>query len=254
MKRRQLMQYAGASTVTALSAGIASLMSKSAVAQSAGGVSIQFLGHMSFLVSGGGQRMLVNPFRKLGCTAGYPSSKLSSDVVLISSQLLDEGDLEGIPGNPQILYEPGVYQIGNRRIQGIKTDHDRKNGRRFGVNTVWQWEHGGVKLLHLGGIAAPISVEQKILMGRPDVVFVPVGGGAKAYNAEEAKAALAVLNPKVIIPIQYKTSAADAKLCTIEGLDPFLTLMQGTPIKRVGGSVTLSPSNLPSAGTIYVMG
>jgi L-ascorbate metabolism protein UlaG (beta-lactamase superfamily) len=39
----------------------------------------------------------------------------------------------------------------------------------------WQWTQSGIKILHLGGAAAPIALEQKILMGSPDLALVPVG-------------------------------------------------------------------------------
>ena len=48
------------------------------------------------------------------------------------------------------------------QIQGIAIDHDRQGGKRFGTNVAWQWTQGGIKILHLGGAAAPINIEQKM--------------------------------------------------------------------------------------------
>jgi L-ascorbate metabolism protein UlaG (beta-lactamase superfamily) len=249
MKRRQLMQYAGAGLLASVGTGLASRVAQA----QAGGVSIQFLGHSCFLISGGGQRVLVNPFKAIGCTAGYRAPRVASDLVLISSQLFDEGFVEGLPGNPQLLFEPGEYQVGGRRVRGVRTDHDRVKGRRFGVNVVWQWQQGGLNLLHLGGIAGPISVEQKILMGRPDVVMIPVGGGPKSYDAEEAKQAIQVLNPKLVIPTMYRTAAAAKDTCDLAGLEPFLTAMSGVPVRRGGSSLGVGAGDLPNTPTIQVM-
>lgn len=245
MKRRQLIWYAGAGLVSSL--GTVAL-SQLAEAQS-GALSVQFLGHMCFLISGGGKRILVNPFRSLGCTAGYRPPKVNADLVLISSQLLDEGAVDVVPGNPRLLFEAGAYNVDGLRIQGITTDHDRIGGRRFGRNIVWRWAQNGINVLHLGGAAAPITLEQKILMGTPDVLFIPVGGGPKAYNAEEAKAAIQVLNPKIVVPTQFRTQAAKGQ-CEIVAVDPFLNLMQGTPIRRIGDSVTISRADLPKSGMV----
>lgn len=247
MKRRQLMRYAGAGLLTAAGAGITSGL-ESYQAQAGGSVSIQWLGHTCFLFTGGGQRILVNPFRTLGCTAGYRSPRVATDLVLISSQLLDEGAVEILSGNPRLLYEPGAYQVGRVRIQGIRTDHDRESGRRFGTNVVWQWNQSGVSLLHLGGAAAPISLEQKILMGRPDVLFLPVGGGPKAYTPEEAKQAVQVLNPKVIVPTHYRTRAAKGA-CDSVSVDNFLSQMSGTPVRRLNSdSTSIRTADLPKEG------
>ena len=107
-------------------------------------------------------------------------------------------------------------------------------------------------MLHLGGSAAPIGLEQKILMGSPDVVFVPVGGGPKAYNPEEAAAAIKVLNPKIVVPMQYKTSAAKGE-CELGDVDKFLSLMSGVSVRRASGAIDVTRSSLPATMVIQVI-
>ena len=104
-------------------------------------------------------------------------------------------------------------------------------------------------MLHLGGAAAAITLEQKILMGSPDVVFIPVGGGPKAYSAEEAAAAIKVLNPKLVIPMQYKTGAAQGE-CELTNLDAFISLMSGVSVRKSGSTVDISKSSLPKDGMV----
>lgn len=241
MKRRQFIQYAGAGLVAG------TLVTK-AQAQS-GGLTVRYLGHMCFLFTGSGQRILVNPFQSAGCTAGYSAPKVATDLVMISSQIRDEGAVDVVPGNPKLLFESGSYNINGLRIQGVATDHDRIGGKRFGRNIVWRWSQGGLNLVHLGGIAAPISLEQKILIGSPDVVFIPVGGGAKAYDPQEAKQALQVLNAKIVVPMYYRTSAAKGE-CDIGGLDAFLSAMSGVPTRKSANSISLSKADLPKTGSV----
>ena len=245
MKRRQFVQFAGASLLTAAGTGVISGFD-SAQAQT-GSLSVQYLGHTCFLFTGSGQKILVNPFRSLGCTAGYRVPKVNADLVLISSQLLDEGAIELVPGNPRLLYEAGAYDVGGIKIQGISADHDLVGGKRFGSNVAWRWTQGGVTVLHLGGAAAPVSLEQKILLGSPDVLFVPVGGGPKAYTPEEAKQAINVLNPKLVIPTQYHTQAANDQ-CDLVGLDAFLKLMSGVAVRQGGDSISIQKADLPKNG------
>ena len=252
MKRRQLMGYAGASLVTAL---ITTLSSESgADAQSSGSLSVQWLGHTCFLFTGGGARVLVNPFRTVGCTANYRSPKVAADLVLISSQLLDEGSVENLPGNPKLIYEPGVYEFKGMKFQATAIDHDRKGGKQFGINTAWTWKQAGVNITHLGAPAAPISFEQRVLMGRPDIALIPVGGGQKAYNAQEAKQAVQALNPKLVIPTHYRTQAADEKTCDIAPLDEFLNVMQGMTVRRSDSdTISVNARNLGDTSVIQVM-
>jgi L-ascorbate metabolism protein UlaG (beta-lactamase superfamily) len=249
MKRRKIIQYAGAGVLTALGVGITSHWQEAA-AQTSESVTIRSLGHTCFLFTGSGRRILVNPFRPIGCTAGYRIPTVEADLVMISSRLLDEGVTEGLPGAPRVLSDAGVYEFTGMQVQGIRTDHDDLGGRRFGINTVWRWNQGGLTILHLGGIAAPITVEQRILMGRPDVVLLPVGNGAKAFTPEEAANAVRSLSPKIVIPTHYRTAAADEATCDIVPIDEFLTLMEGTPVRQSGDSLTLSPSSLPESGSV----
>ncbi|MFB2936275.1 MBL fold metallo-hydrolase [Aerosakkonemataceae cyanobacterium BLCC-F154] len=251
MKRRKLLRYTGASLLTAFGTAWASGW-QATQAQTGGSLSIRWLGHTCFLFTSGNQRVLVNPFRTIGCTAGYRLPKVEADLVLISSQLFDEGAVEGLPGNPKVLYEPGVYQFKGNQFQGIRTYHDTVGGRRFGTNVAWRWTQGGINILHLGGAAAPIELEQKILMGKPDLLLVPVGGGPKAYSPNQAMDAIKSLNPKLVIPTHYRTQAADDKSCDIVGVEEFLKLTDGSgmPIRNINSdSVTISVADLPSSGS-----
>ncbi|MCI3280433.1 MBL fold metallo-hydrolase [Synechococcus sp. PCC 6717] len=247
MERRQFLRWAQVGAIASLGGHWA------AHAQGAG-LSLQWLGHTCFLFSGSGQRILVNPFRPMGCTKGLRPPRVAADIVMISSRLLDEGYIEGLPGRPKLLFQPGNYKVNGLTIQGIRTNHDRVGGFRFGVNVVWRWQQGGVNILHMGGIAMPLSIEQKILMGRPDVMIVPVGGTDKAYTAAEAKAAIELLQPRLVIPSHFRTAASDPNNCDLTGLDDFLAVMEGTPVRRSGSSsLVVSAANLPQTTTIQIL-
>jgi L-ascorbate metabolism protein UlaG (beta-lactamase superfamily) len=244
MKRRQLIRYAGTTTISAIAASWAS---QAAAQKPNNTLTVQWLGHTCFLFAGNGKRILVNPYRSIGCTAGYSLPKMEGiDVVLISSQLLDEGAVDALPGNPKVLFQPSIYRYAGLEFQGIGIHHDREGGRRFGTNVAWRWTQAGIKILHLGGAAAPIGVEEQILMGSPDLLIVPVGGSDKAYNAEEAKQAIDSLKPKVVIPTHYLTSAADKNACSLAPLDDFLKLMNGVSVSRLSyDKIAIKPGDLP---------
>ncbi|XGB41014.1 MAG: MBL fold metallo-hydrolase [Nodosilinea sp. LVE1205-7] len=246
MKRRKLMGYAGLGLATGL--GLDLLATEQVVQAQSDRLTIRSLGHTAFLFTGGSRKILVNPFRRAGCTAGFPSPALAADIVMVSSRLLDEGYLNDLPGQPKVLSDPGVYDLGSLRIQGILTAHDRDGGRRFGSNVIWKWNQGGITLVHMGGAAAPLQVEEQILLGRPDILLIPVGGGDKAYTPTEAVQAIQLLRPKLVIPTHYLTAAA-ADSCTLKPLDQFLGLMKGTPVSRASGSsLSLRPADLPAQG------
>jgi len=252
MQRRQFVQQLGAGFIGALGLGVASTW-QSVHAQTSG-VKVQWLGHTCFLFEGNGRRILVNPFRTLGCTAGYATPAVNADVVLISSRLFDEGGyLDDLPGNPPILSEQGEFELSPIRMKSVEVDHDRNGGRRFGKNLIWRWQQGGLIFVHMGGAASPVSVEDQIQLGRPDVLLVPVGGGPKAYNAEEAIAAIRALDPRIVIPTHYLTQAADEDNCDIQGLEPFLEGLRAVPVRQAeGNSVTLSTESLPGGDGMII--
>jgi len=215
-------------------------------------LNIEWLGHMSFLFTGQGQRILSHPFKPAGCTAKFPEPKPKTDLILIGSRLLDEGFLAALPQDTQLLYLPGAYKVSGINFQGIRFDHDRLGGRRFGTNVAWLWQQAGIRVLHMGGSASSINPDQRILLGRPDVLILPVGGSEKAYNAVEAKAIVDTLNPKLVIPTYYLTSKAE-KTCTLAKVDEFLALMPDIKVNNITNSkLQLTASKLPETMSISV--
>jgi L-ascorbate metabolism protein UlaG (beta-lactamase superfamily) len=213
-------------------------------------LTLQWLGHMSFLSSGNGVKILTHPFRPGGCTAGLTIPQLSPDLALVSSRLLDEGYLTDLPSNVKVLQEPGAYNLSGINFQGIRMFHDRLEGRRFGTNIAWLWNQGNFRILHLGGAAAPLTSEQRILIGRPNILILPVGGGLKGYNAQEAKQVMDSLNPQIAIPCYYRSDRA-ASSCDLEPLEQFLNLVPDRPINRLAGN-TFSLASLPQEPTVFV--
>lgn len=245
MRRRQFIGYAGTSLLATGATGVL------AAPKPDNSLLVQWLGHSCFLFTGSGKRILVNPFRTIGCTAGFRLPRVEADLVLISSQLWDEGAAENLPGNPKVLFEPGAYELDGFKLQGISIDHDRQSGKRFGKNVIWRWSQAGMNIVHLGGVAAPIELEQKILLGVPDIALIPVGGGPKNYNPEEAKAAIEVLQPRIAIPTQYFTGAADSKACELVSVDEFLKLVKDKNVRMIQDDrLRVSKADLPKQGTL----
>jgi len=251
MKRRVILGAGLATMGTILTHPGSSLALKGKPSIDNKSLLVEWLGQTCFLFSGNGQKILVNPFRAIGCTAGYSLPKVDADVILISSYLWDEGAVEDLPGKPKILYDSGDFNINGIKIQGISIPHDREKGRRFGNNIVWKWQQGGINILHMGGAASAVGIEQKILMGTPDLALIPVGGGPKAYDPSEAKLALDALKPKVMIPTQYLTQAADRSSCDLVGVEQFLALVKDFNISQLrSNKIRLRPKDLPSKGTL----
>ena len=212
------------------------------------GVTITSSAHSALLIQGGGAKVLVNPFKAVACASGLAEPRVSANVILASSLLLDEG---APVAKGKFLSQPGSYRLAGLKIEGISAPHDRFGGRRFGQATLWRWNQGGLSFAHLGGTAAKLSPEDRVLMGKPDVLIVGVGGGAKVYDGAEAAAVVRELAPKRVIPVQYVSGKTPAN-CDQSSVEPFLEAMKGTSVKRVGRVLSL-PGKLGEGTQIDVM-
>jgi L-ascorbate metabolism protein UlaG (beta-lactamase superfamily) len=218
-------------------------------AQAQGGVRITSFGHSALLIEGGGARVLLNPFRAVACAAGLAEPRVNADVILASSLLKDEG---AAVASGRFLSKPGSYQVAGLRIEGIGIPHDRVNGRRFGLSTVWRWRQGGLDFAHLGGTAGTITPADRVLLGRPDVLVIGVGGGAKVYTGAEAAAVVRDLNPRRVIPVQFVRSGRAPVGCDQGGLQPFLDALGSPTVRQAGSSLSLTPP-LPDGPVVEVM-
>jgi L-ascorbate metabolism protein UlaG (beta-lactamase superfamily) len=234
-------------TLSTLGLGTALLGGTPALAGA--GVSITSYGHSALLIQGGGASVLLNPFKPVACAAGLTPPKLSANVILASSRLADEG---ANVARGQFLVDPGSYRVAGLKIDGIAGPHDRIGGRRFGQSTLWRWEQGGLSFAHLGGTAARLSPSDKVMLGRPDVLIIGVGGGAKVYDGREAAEIVRELQPRRVIPVQYVSGKTTPKDCDQGSLQPFLEAMAGTPVQRRGSRISL-PGKLDGGPVIEVM-
>lgn len=205
-------------------------------AAAAGGVTITSYGHSALLIRGGGATVLLNPFQAVGCAAGLAEPRVSADVILASSRLKDEG---APVASGRMLVKPGSYRVAGLRLEGISLPHDRFGGKRFGPSTVWRWQQGGLEFAHLGGTAGRLSPADRVLLGRPDVLIVGVGGGAKVYTGTEAAEVVRKLQPRRVIPVQYGGRASAG--CDQGSAQPFLDAMAGTKVNRPGRTLSLTP-------------
>ncbi|MCT0219441.1 MBL fold metallo-hydrolase [Synechococcus sp. CS-1329] len=231
---RPLHRRTKALGVAALVAGVSLGLPGAGLA--AGAVTITSYGHSALLIQGGGATVLLNPFKAVGCAAGLAEPRVRADVILASSRLLDEG--APVASGP-MLVTPGSYRMAGLKLEGAAIPHDRIGGRRFGQATLWRWKQGGLEFAHLGGTAAALRPEDRVLIGKPDVLIIGVGGGAKVYDGAEAAAVVRALEPRRVIPVQY-VSGSIPNGCDQGSIEPFLEAMSGTPVQRVGRTVSFS--------------
>ena len=210
---------------------------------------IKSLGHSSFLINSPQKSILINPFKAISCASNLKEPKeLNVDFILASSRLPDEGYN---PNNQLMFVEPGIYQFKDILLNGISVPHDRVEGRRFGMATVWSWEQNNLKIVHMGGAAGDIDINTQIILTRPDILFISIGGGIKSYDGLEASRIVNILKPNVVIPVHFARGKKTNKNCDFSNADLFIENMEDFKVKYVGKNFEIKPKRIDKK-TIYI--
>jgi L-ascorbate metabolism protein UlaG (beta-lactamase superfamily) len=207
---------------------------------------ITWYGHACFrLHRRGGPTIITDPYDD---SVGYVLPRLRAEIVTISHDHGDHNHLEGVRGSPRVFNAPGEYEVQGIFITGIPTYHDDKQGQERGRNTVFVFDFDGVTICHLGDLGEPLSQSQAEAMGNVDVLLVPVGG-VYTINASRAGEVVSLLEPRLVIPMHYKTKALNLSLSSE---DPFLKEMGAEDVVP-RESLSVTKTNLPEETEVVVL-
>jgi len=203
------------------------------------------LGLSCFRIRGSQAIIITDPFPP---GLGYTLGKQTADIVTVSHQHPSHSYVQGISGEHRLLKGPGEYEISSVLIQGIATYHDAVKGQSRGKNTAYLMEIDGVAVCHLGDIGHVLSDEQVEEMGNVDILMLPVGG-VSTINAAMAAEIIRKLEPKVVLPMHFKTPKTDREL---EPVENFLKEM-GLGQVEYRPKFTVSKSNLPISTQVILL-
>jgi len=103
--------------------------------------------------------------------------------------------------------------------------HDENNGLKRGKNTAFIVEADGLTFCHLGDLGHTFTEAEAKVIGKIDVLFVPIGG-TYTLNGEGAKDVIDMLKPRLYaIPMHY---AVDNTPDSLVGADEFLEAFPNT--------------------------
>jgi L-ascorbate metabolism protein UlaG (beta-lactamase superfamily) len=178
---------------------------------------LTWYGQSCFLLeTAAGTRVLMDPFGK---ATGYPlPANLRADVVTVSHEHPDHNNIRMSTGAPHVLHgltadKKGWARVEERfrdvSIRSVGVYHDDKRGTARGLDTVFIFEVGGLRIAHLGDLGHVLDDDQLEAIGSVDVLLVPVGG-ATTLDAYQATRVVDQLHPRLmIVPMHYKAEALD---------------------------------------------
>jgi len=206
---------------------------------------ITWLGHSCFKLKGKRATVITDPYSP---NLGYSLGKQTASIVTVSHQHPGHSFTDGISGNPKLVSGPGEYEISNVLIIGVATFHDKDRGGTRGKNTIYLYEIDEISICHLGDLGHVLNDEQVEELGSIDVLLLPVGG-VSTIDAPVATEVVRQLEPKIVIPMHYKTQAVNREL---EPVDRFLKEIGAHDISSQA-KLTLTKSSLPISTQVVLL-
>jgi L-ascorbate metabolism protein UlaG (beta-lactamase superfamily) len=164
---------------------------------------ITWLGHSCFRLKGKQTTVITDPFSP---GFGYTLGKVAAQIVTVSHPHAGHSYIQGVSGEPRIIKSPGEYESGGVLTVGVHTFHDSEKGAQRGKNTAYVIDVDDVLICHLGDLGHVLTAEQVADIDGVDVLLVPVGG-VSTIDAVQAAQIVRHLEPKIVIPMHYKTEA-----------------------------------------------
>ena len=203
-------------------------------------------GQASFLITkSDGTKIVTDPYNE-----DLPYKKINdkADYVTVSHDHFDHNAVDTIPGQPYIVNNVSGFKDKKVDITGISTYHDDVEGAERGENIIFMMHLDGMKVSHMGDIGHPLDSSQVEKLKDTDILLLPVGGHF-TIDAGQAFEVVKKLDPKVVIPMHFKTDILDLP---IKGVEKFLKYFAEESIVRIDGP-EVKISELPDKQKVYVL-
>jgi L-ascorbate metabolism protein UlaG (beta-lactamase superfamily) len=212
-------------------------------------VEIEWFGHATFqITSSKGTRVLADPHSRHDLR--WPSQP--QHIVTTSHQHGAHNNIYMAKGTPVILHglTPGGEDwqkisttIRDVSVYVVPAYHDKSQGLQRGKNAIFVFRIDEICIAHLGDLGHALTPAQLKLLGKIDVLLVPVAGGMFTVTADEAVAVTKQVNPRIAIPEHYWWPG---------GGDRFAAGF--SKVKRLSGPILkISKQELPSPIEIVVL-
>jgi L-ascorbate metabolism protein UlaG (beta-lactamase superfamily) len=206
---------------------------------------ITWFGHACFRLSDRGVAIVTDPF---GEHLAYERPRIRADLVTISHDHPGHNNRIGFRAGPRFFDGPGEYEVKGVFVTGIATFHDTRKGASRGPNTVFLFDFDGLTVCHLGDLGHVPTQAQVELLSDVDVLLVPVGG-VHTLDAAKAAEVVSLLEPRLVVPMHYKTPKEKAAL---QGVDKLFKEMGLSPVAPLP-ELKVTRSSLPEETEVVLL-
>ncbi len=171
-----------------------------------GVVKIEWFGHSFFMISSSrGTKVITDPFGPMG----FPLPDVSAHVVTVGREHGNHNNVGLVKGSPKLLrgligggLQWNSINMAIRDVLIYNVPVHQRGVPRHLKGSSFLFEMDGLCILHTGDVADVFNDDQLQLIGKVDIMLVPIGG---VYTAgpEEAKGIIQQLKPKIVVPMHY---------------------------------------------------
>ncbi len=183
-----------------------------------------------------------------GKSIGIKPPVVKADVVLVSHDHFDHNCIRIVKGDPQIITDCEETVIGDLKIRGVPSFHDKEEGSKRGKNTIFCFEMDDIKFCHCGDLGHLLTEEQAEAIGPVDVLFIPVGG-VFTIDSSDAKKVIETIKPSVVIPMHYHVGGLSI---SVDSIDSFLDGLSEEDVLGVGNEIDFNKEDMSQKTEYWV--
>jgi len=212
-------------------------------------VLVEWLGHATFqITSSKGTRILTDPHGAFD----LPRPTLPQHIVTTSHQHGPHNSVDMAPGTPVILHglTPGGEDwqkisttIRDVSVYVVPAFHDKSQGMQRGKNAIFIFRLDDICIAHLGDLGHLLTPAQLKMLGKIDILLVPIAGGFYTVTASEAREVTNQVKPRIAIPMHFWWEQAAQEY--IQGMPKVKTL--AVPALKI------SKAELPAPTEVVVL-
>lgn len=212
---------------------------------------ITWYGHSCFRLTERGMATVVtDPYDHK--QVGYDPLKLKADIVTVSHNTPGHNHISAVKGESHVIDGPGEFEIGGVFITGIYSNGHTKKNENEPRNTLFLLDFNGITVLHLGDLNRVPTQTEVEDFGPIHVALVPVGAGG-SLNAIKATEVISLLEPNIVIPMHYATSASAVTPQPMEPLSKFLKEMGLSNVDSIPSLKIQNVNSLPDETKVVVL-
>jgi len=178
---------------------------------------ITWHGERCFTIKGEDTSIVIDPYEK----GEHLLKQVDADTVLLTDDYEGMAVLREGAKKSQIINWPGEYEVKGVAVVAIPSytkenlEEDTKKARII----LFSFMVDGIRMCHLGTLGGEVDEETIEKIGNIDVLMVPAAG-EEVLDSKKAHEVIESIDPRIVIPMNYKGEEVDALLKQLGITDP----------------------------------